>query len=308
MQSGRQRMKRSAGLFALGLLVLAALPAVARGQFIYVSSADGVVSQVTMAGSVSVFVSAASLSGPSGLTTDVAGNLYISNSSGASVARVTPAGVVNTYTATGLSDPYGLAFASDGTLYVANNGNGRVRKIGPGTTTGGTSSQLAVVGGFPNGIAVSSSGDIYVSDGQSSILKVTPAGVVSTFATGMVGPWQMAFDAAGDLYVANPGAQAGEGFVAKISPAGVTTVFLSGLNDSRGLTFDNSGNLYVSTYSDGSIYRVDAQGTVTTFATGFNGAMYLAFVPAAVPEPATWLLLSASAGGIAWRRWRRTRT
>ena len=64
--------------------------------------------------------------------------------------------------------------------------------------------------------------------------KVTPAGVVSTFASGFDDPDGLAFDAAGNLYVAN----AGNDTVSKVTPAGTVSTFASGFNDPDGLAFD----------------------------------------------------------------------
>ena len=59
--------------------------------------------------------------------------------------------------------------------------------------------------------------------------EVTPAGVVSTFATGFNIPVGLAFDAAGNLYVANTG----DNTVSKVTPAGVVSTFASGFTVPR---------------------------------------------------------------------------
>ena len=73
--------------------------------------------------------------------------------------------------------------------------------------------------------------------------EVTPAGMVSTFAL-RVQPslTGLAFDAAGNLFVANYGANT----VSKVTPAGMVSTFASGFNDPTGLAFDAAGNLYVA--------------------------------------------------------------
>ncbi len=68
----------------------------------------------------------------------------------------------------------------------------------------------------------------------STVSEVTPAGVVSTFASGFDDPDGLAFDAAGNLYVANYG----NNTVSEVTPAGVVSTFASGFNEPDGLAFD----------------------------------------------------------------------
>ena len=77
---------------------------------------------------------------------------------------------------------------------------------------------------------------------MDTVSKVTPAGVVSTFASGFVEPFGLAFDAAGNLYVAN----SDDDTVSEVTPAGVVSTFVSGLSGPVGLAFDAAGNLYVT--------------------------------------------------------------
>ena len=73
---------------------------------------------------------------------------------------------------------------------------------------------------------------------------MTPAGAVSTFvSSGLDDPDGLAFDAAGNLYVANDG----NNTISKVTPAGAVSTFVSsGLDDPDGLAFDAAGNLYVA--------------------------------------------------------------
>ena len=72
--------------------------------------------------------------------------------------------------------------------------------------------------------------------------KVTPAGVVSSFASGFDDPVGLAFDAAGNLYVAN----LLDNTVSEVTPAGVVSTFAAGFSGPAGLAFDSAGNLYVA--------------------------------------------------------------
>ena len=61
----------------------------------------------------------------------------------------------------------------------------------------------------PLGLAVDSSGNLYVANGLSgTIEEFTPSGTGTVFASaasGLSGPFGLAFDSSGDLYVANSG-------------------------------------------------------------------------------------------------------
>ncbi|HMB08558.1 MAG TPA: hypothetical protein VKP69_33110 [Isosphaeraceae bacterium] len=88
------------------------------------------------------------------------------------------------------------------------------------------------------------------------------------FASGLNSPQGLAFDASGNLYVAN----AGNNTIAKITEAGMVSTFASGIDSPRGLAFDASGNLYVSSnngnFNGGSpdtISRITPGGLVSTF-------------------------------------------
>ena len=58
--------------------------------------------------------------------------------------------------------------------------------------------------------------------------------MVRPFASGFNGPAGLAFDPAGNLYVANTG----NGTVSKVTPAGVVSTFASGFLQPFGLAFD----------------------------------------------------------------------
>src|SRR6478609_8339832 len=74
---------------------------------------------------------------------------------------------------------------------------------------------------------------------NGNIDEFTPNGVRSTIAFGLNYPAGLAFDQAGNLFVADGGA------IDKFTPAGVRTTFASVLSP-MGLTFDSAGNLFVA--------------------------------------------------------------
>ena len=72
--------------------------------------------------------------------------------------------------------------------------------------------------------------------GSSSIYEFTPSGTQSTFATGLSYPTGLAFNNAGDLFVANYGYYGGNS-ITEITPNGSQSIFASGLNGPTALAF-----------------------------------------------------------------------
>ena len=71
--------------------------------------------------------------------------------------------------------------------------------------------------------------------------------MVSPFASGFETPDALAFDSAGNLYVANFGTYPrGQDTVSEVTPSGVVSTFATGLTNPTGLAFDSAGNLYVA--------------------------------------------------------------
>ena len=146
---------------------------------------------------------------PGDLKVDSSGNVYVADSGNATIRKITPAGIVTTIagsvpgnldgvgTNAQFYSPFGIALDNATNLYVADGNGNTVRKISPvGTnwvviTFAGTyavSSSINGTGtnalfGSPFGIAVDSSGNVYVTDNfNDNIRKVTSAGVVTTLA------------------------------------------------------------------------------------------------------------------------------
>jgi sugar lactone lactonase YvrE len=126
----------------------------------------------------------------------------------------------------------------------------------------------------PFGLAFDSSGNLFEADTSSgTIFKFTSAGTQSTFASGLSGTKGLAFDSSGNLFEADQFS----GTIFKFTPDGIKTTFASGLSGPVGLAFDSSGNLFEADFSSGTIFKFTPDGSKSTFASGLNGPVGLAF-------------------------------
>ncbi len=110
--------------------------------------------------------------------------------------------------------------------------------------------------------ASSTAQNVFVT-GQGNIIKMTPAGAQSTFASGLGSPLQLAFNRVGNLFVITT-----DGSVFEYTPDRQQTTFASGLDSPQALAFDNSDNLFVSQLN-GDIIEITTNGTQSAFAFGF---------------------------------------
>jgi hypothetical protein len=226
---------------------------------------------------------AASLSGPTDVALDSAGNLYITDYFNNRIRKVAAGtGIITTVagsgtagysgdngpaTAASLNGPFSVALDNAENLYATDTGNQRIRKVAAGsgiiTTVAGNGSQgysgdngPATVASLnnPSGVAIDGSGNLYLSDaGNQRIRKVAAgSGIISTVAG------NGAFGFSGDNVAATA----------------------TSLNSPAGVALDSAGNLYIADSNNNRIRKVDVgTGIITTVAgngsygyTGDTGA------------------------------------
>ena len=140
----------------------------------------------------------------------------------------------------------------------------------------GTPTVSAFASGFddPVHLAFDAAGNLYVANFyNNTVSEVSPAGAVINTISGFDGPLGMAFDAAGNLYVGNINNET----VSKVSPAGVVINTFSGFDNPVGLAFDSTGNLYVLNTGNDTMSEVTPAGVVSSFFSGLSAPSGLAF-------------------------------
>lgn len=204
----------------------------------------------------------------------------------------------------GFNGPGGIARAADGTIYISDTSNNTIRKVVSGrivSTFAGSAGQSASVDGSgalarfrsPRGIAIDAQGNVFVADSSDhTIRRITPSGVVTTFAgasgqpgstnglgtaSRFNGPRGLAFNAAGDLFVADQS----NSVIRRITPSGIVTTFagspgvadhvdgsagVARFDQPNGLAFDGNGDLFVTDSGSETVRRITPSGQVSTVA------------------------------------------
>lgn len=191
-----------------------------------------------------------SISNPSGIAIDGAGNLYISSAYPGGVYEIAPSGTVSQIPA--LSSYLYLqqiALDGQGNLYVAAGYPSSVLKYSPS----GQVTQLGTGTQYPEGIAVDTAGNVYVGDcGSSSVYRITPSGATIGLVSGIYNcPASLAIDPAGNLYI---GQQYG-GPVLEYTTAGVLNTVIQGNFSLGGMALDSAGNLFYSDDNTGNLFE-----------------------------------------------------
>jgi uncharacterized protein (TIGR03437 family) len=276
----------------------------------------------------------AGLGGPTGLFFDGSGNLFFVDNFNQRIREITSSGTISTIAGTGtsgyagdgaaatkaqISGPSFITVDSSGTIYFSDTGNGVIRKISGGniSTFAGDNALGSGYNGdllaantaqlfSPEGVALDSSGNLYIGDTGNNRIRVvkkdgssidTYAGVANGangfYGDGgkavyapLYGPHGIAFDTAGNLFVADSGNER----IRRIDTNGIITTVAGSsgvggfggdggpatsalLNLPTGVAVDAAGNLYIADSLNSRIRKVSVNGTITTIA-GNGGLAY----------------------------------
>ncbi|MGH7813206.1 MAG: SBBP repeat-containing protein [Candidatus Binataceae bacterium] len=303
----------------------------AAARIFVTDSADYVVayplaSNGNVAPSATITGSNTGLANPYAIAVDSSGNVYVANcescvndGAGPDSVDIYPAGSngnvapISTITGsnTGLDYPYAIAVDSSGNVYVANCSYSCGLDLTPESDSitvypagsNGNAAPIATITGSntglyaPLGIAVDSSGNVYVANVNDD-LTFGDAGIVTVYPTGSNGnvapiaaitdaysennggslAGGIAVDSSGNVYVANCGI-CGSGSVPDsidVLPAGsngnvVPSASIAGSNTGlsvpTGVALDSSGNIYVLNF----VSHPGGAGFITVYPAGSNG-------------------------------------
>jgi sugar lactone lactonase YvrE len=195
---------------------------------------------------------AAAFDTPSGLAVDSQGTIYLADTGNHTIRRITPDGRVTTLAGDGtagyrdgpaagarFNGPIGVALDRTGRLIVADSYNDRIRAIDAAgvvsTIAGGPAPGLVDGPGAdarfqtPCGVAVDSTGRIYVADTGNGVMRsIDPAGGVTTtvwaFPEGLGRPLGVAVAGDGEVVVADE-----RGRISAITPDGWVRTLAGGM-------------------------------------------------------------------------------
>jgi uncharacterized protein (TIGR03437 family) len=282
----------------------------------------------------------AQLGQPYDVAMDSTGNLYIADA-GADRIRKVSAGIITTVAGNGtagyggdngsaasaqLNGPNSVAVDPAGNLYIADTGNNCIRKVSNGVITtvagngtagfsGDNGPATAAQLNAPLGVALDSSGNLYIADGRNYRIRKVSNGVIATVAGNGTGgfsgdngpatsaqlnvPAAIALDSAGALYVADNFRlrKVSNGVISTV--AGNGTSGFSGDNGPAtsaqfsiipGVAVDSSGNVYVADTQNNRI-RILTPGTLPVISKGGVVPVY-----SSVPtiQPGAWVSIYGS--------------
>ncbi len=262
------------------------------------------------------------LAEPTGVALDALGNLFIADAGADVVYKVDTSGIITTFagmsgkpgysgdgkaaTQAQLNQPKSVAVDAAGNVYIADYGNWVVRKVAsdgtistfagnnhaessPGGTGDNGPATSAELSG-PTGVALDSSGNLYIADSNVHRVREVSGGTISTVVgNGLVccsgeggpavnasisAPEQLAFDSSGNLLIAESNAWvhevsggiltrlAGTGTAGYAGDGGPATSAQLGAGVQGVIAF--GGDVYIADTYNNVIRVVDSTGTIYT--------------------------------------------
>ena len=268
------------------------------------------------------------IDGPTVVNFDTLGNMYIADYLNNRIRKVSTSGIMTTVAGNGTagySGDGGPATAAElnepsyvvvryGSLYIADYYGHRIRKVSPtgimstvaGNGTGGYSGDGGAATAaelyFPTSVTFDAGNNMYIADEANNLIrKVTPAGIISTFAGGgstlgdggpataasLNRPGGVACDASGNIFITDAVNQR----IRKVATSGIITTYCGNgtagytgdggaataaeVNHPLRLMVDAGDNVYFGDVNNNRIRKITAAGIITTIAgngtAGFSG-------------------------------------
>lgn len=175
-----------------------------------------------------------------------------------------------------LNHPAGVALDSIGNLYIADHDNNRIRRVGldgtiytvAGTGASGNSgdggSAILATLNSPTSLAFDATGNLYIADtGNARLRMITPGGIILPVPAGAL--------AAPSCLLFDSARNlyiADSSAIFKLAPTGVMSIVFAGVQSPRGLAVDAGGNFYFSEPKLKHVWMLTPSGAHNLIAPG----------------------------------------